>query len=492
MPSYREDVEMVTGTPRVAIVGAGMAGLCMAAKLRRAGFDDFVVHERADEVGGTWRDNTYPGLSCDVPARFYSFSFAPNPAWTRNFAPGPEIQRYFVRSSAELGIRPHIRFRSAVTEAVWDGRRYRLRTADGGTDHADVLIAATGILREPKTPAFPGMETFEGASFHSARWDHSVSLRGKKVAVIGTGSTGVQITSALAGVAAPLKLFQRTAQWILPLPRLPYSAASRAALSSAPKLNRLSYRAYQTIMEQIFGKAAVETGWQRSGVAAVCRSYLRMAIPDRRLREKLTPPDDPMCKRLIMSAAFYPAVRRKDVDLVTAGIERIEGNGIRTTDGRLHEADVIVYATGFDAHAFLRPMELTGEGGRTLDEAWSDGPRGYRTVAVPGFPNFFTLIGPHSPIGNHSLIAIAETQADYVLRWLERMRAGEVSSVVPTAEAGDEFNTALREAMPSTVWTTGCDSWYLGADGVPELWPWTPAVHRGMLAEPVPAHFRVA
>lgn len=483
---------MVTGTPRVAIVGAGMAGLCMAAKLRQAGFDDFVVHERADEVGGTWRDNTYPGLSCDVPARFYSFSFAPNPGWTRNFAPGPEIQRYFVRSSAELGLRPHLRFRSEITGATWDGRRYRLSTSDGGTDHADVLIAATGILREPKTPDFPGMDTFAGASFHSARWDHSVPLRGRKVAVIGTGSTGAQITSALAGVAAPLELFQRTAQWILPLPRLPYSAVSRAALSGAPKLNRLSYQAYQTIMEQIFGKAAVEPGWQRSGVAAVCRSYLRAAIPDRRLRAKLTPPDDPMCKRLIMSAAFYPAMRRKDVHLVTAGIERIEARGIRTTDGRLHEADVIVFATGFDAHAFLRPMELTGEDGGTLDEAWRDGPRGYRTVAVPGFPNFFTLIGPHSPIGNHSLIAIAETQADYVLRWLERMRAGEVSSVVPTAEATAEFNTALREAMPSTVWTTGCDSWYLGADGVPELWPWTPAVHRGMLAEPVPAHFRVA
>ncbi|MBC6445639.1 flavin-containing monooxygenase [Actinokineospora xionganensis] len=482
---------MAAGQPRVAIVGAGMSGLCMAAKLRQAGFDDLVVHESASEVGGTWRDNTYPGLSCDVPARFYSYSFAPHAGWSRNFAPGAEIQRYFVGASADLGLRGHIRFNSEIARAEWDGRRYRLRTSDGHTDHADVLVAATGVLREPRLPDIDGLSSFAGAAFHSARWDHSVTLRGKRIAVIGTGSTGVQLTSALAGVAKPLTLFQRTAQWVLPLPQLPYSPVSRAALRAVPGLNRLSYRSYQHLMELVFGHAAVEPGWQRTAVAEICRSYLRLAIRDAGVRAKLTPPDDPMCKRLIMSASFYPALRRRDVHLVTDSITRVEPGGVRTSDGRLHEVDVIVLATGFDAHAFLRPMELVGENGLTLADAWQSGPRGYRTVAVPGFPNFFTLIGPHSPIGNHSLIAIAETQADYVLGWLERIRSGSVSTVVPTAEATSEFNSALRSAMPSTVWTTGCDSWYLGADGVPELWPWTPAVHRRMLASPVLPHFQV-
>ncbi|WP_020666934.1 flavin-containing monooxygenase [Amycolatopsis nigrescens] len=478
--------------PRVGIIGAGMSGLCMAATLRRAGYRDFVVYEKASEVGGTWRDNTYPGLSCDVPSRFYSYSFAPNADWTRNFASGEEIERYFVRVTDELGLREHIRFDTELASARWDGARYRLRSTDGRTDSVDVLVSATGILREPKLPDIPGLDSFDGAAFHSARWDHSVALKGKRVAVVGTGSTGVQITGALAGVAKPLYLFQRTAQWILPMPRLPYSPVSRAALKLVPGLNKLSYLGYQRIMELIFGHAVIEPGWQRDAVSALCRSYLRTTVRDEELRAKLTPPDEPMCKRLIMSTAFYPAVRRRDVQVVTDKIVAVEPKGVRTADGRVREADVLVLATGFDAHAFLRPMELVGEHGVTLEQAWRDGPRAYRTVAVPGFPNFFTLIGPHSPIGNHSLIAIAETQANYVLRWLDELSAGRVRRVAPTTEATERFNSDLRDSMSGTIWTSGCDSWYLGPDGVPELWPWTPARHRRMLAEPVPTDFELA
>ncbi|GGC56211.1 NAD(P)/FAD-dependent oxidoreductase [Hoyosella rhizosphaerae] len=481
----------MTRSLRIAIVGAGMSGLAMAAKLLRAGFSDVVIYESADEVGGTWRDNTYPGLSCDVPARFYSYSFAPNPNWSANFAPGDEIQAYFVKTTSDLGLRRLIRFGTEIESATWDGHRYHLQTTKGEHDYADVLIAATGVLRKPQIPDIEGIAEFCGDAFHSARWDHSVKLRGKKIAVIGTGSTGAQITSALAGVAAPLMLFQRTAQWILPLPRLPYSPLSRTAMRLVPQLNRSSYHLYRELMERIFGRAAVEPGWQRSAVSAVCRLHLQLAIRNPALRQKLTPPDDPMCKRLIMSASFYPSVARKDVHLITEAIERVEQRGIRTTDGALHECDVIVFATGFDARAYLRPMDIIGEDGRSLSEAWAHGVRGYRTVAVPGFPNFFTLIGPHSPIGNHSLIAIAETQADYIVQWLESMRSGVVSSCAPSQEATDEFNSAIRDVMPSTVWTTGCNSWYIGPDGVPETWPWTPAVHRQMLAAPVRAHFHI-
>jgi cation diffusion facilitator CzcD-associated flavoprotein CzcO len=480
---------LLTNQPRVAVVGAGMSGLCMGAKLREAGIHDFTVYEKADEVGGTWRENTYPGLTCDVPSRFYSYSFAPNPGWTRHFAPGREIQRYFTGAVDLLGLRPHIRFGAEVGGARWEDGRWRLRTRDGQEDVVDVLISATGVLHHPREPDIDGLDSFAGACFHSARWDHSVPLEGRRVAVIGTGSTGVQIVCALSRVAGRLLVFQRTAQWILPTPNLPYSGLSRRLFERFPALNRLSYRYYQAQLEFILGQASTRPGWQRRLIDRLCRLNLRFGVRDPELRRRLTPGYEPMCKRLVMSAGFYPAMQRPNVGLVTEPIERVEPRGIVTRDGRLHEIDVLVLATGFDAHAYMRPMGLVGQSGRTLEEAWEDGPRAYRTVALPGFPNFFMLMGPHSPIGNQSLVAVAETQADYVLRWIEEIRRGRVASAAPTPDATARFNDDMRRAMPGTIWTTGCNSWYLGADGVPELWPWTPARHRAMLREPDRADF---
>jgi cation diffusion facilitator CzcD-associated flavoprotein CzcO len=478
--------------PSVAIVGAGMSGLCMGEALKQAGLEDFTIYEKASEVGGTWRENRYPGLTCDVPSRFYSFSFAPNPGWSSAFSPGAEIQEYFVRTAAERGLRERIRFDAEVSDARWDGERWRLRTAAGEEAVADVVVTATGVLHHPKLPDIPGRETFAGAAFHSARWDEGVDLRGRRVAVIGTGSTGVQITVATAGVAERLLLFQRTPQWILPVPNREYSRADRALMRRVPALNRLTYRVNQVALEAILGPAVTRPSWQRRAIGALCRANLRFGVRDPALREALTPDYEPMCKRLVMSAGFYPAMGRDDVELVTSRIERIVPEGIVTGDGVLHELDAIVFATGFDPHAYMRPMAITGEDGRTLDEAWADGPRAYRTVALPGFPNLFTLMGPHSPVGNHSLIAVAETQAAYVVAWIERMRQAGLATVAPTDEATDAYYDRLRAAFPGTIWVTGCDSWYLDADGVPELWPWTPGRHRRMLAEPEVADFRVA
>jgi cation diffusion facilitator CzcD-associated flavoprotein CzcO len=480
---------LLDSTPRVAIVGAGMSGLCMAAKLRRAGIDTFTIYEKASEVGGTWRENTYPGLTCDVPSRFYSYSFAPNPGWTRHFAPGREIQRYFSRAVDELGLREHIRFDAEVVRARWEEGRWRLWTRDGREDVADVLVSATGVLHHPREPEIEGLDTFAGARFHSARWDHSVPLEGRRIAVIGTGSTGVQIVCALADVAGRLLVFQRTAQWILPVANLPYSGLTRRAFERFPALNRLSYHVYQAALEILLGRAATRPGWQRRLISAICRLNLRFGVRDPDLRRRLTPDYEPMCKRLVMSGEFYPAMQRPNVGLVTTPIDHVEPRGIVTGDGRLHEIDVLVFATGFDAHAYMRPMELVGEGGRTLEEAWADGPVAYRTVALPGFPNFFMMLGPHSPIGNQSLVAVAETQSDYALRWVEEMRAGRVAAAAPTPEATARFNQEMRSAMPSTVWVTGCKSWYLDADGLPEAWPWTPGRHRAMLREPELADF---
>jgi len=477
---------------RVAIIGAGMSGLCMGEALKRAGLEDFTIYEKADEVGGTWRENRYPGLTCDVPSRFYSFSFAPNPEWSSAFSPGSEIQEYFVRTADERGLRSHIRFGAEVTDARWQDGHWRLRMADGESAEADLLVTATGVLHHPKLPEIEGRNTFAGAAFHSARWDETVDLRGKRVAVIGTGSTGVQITGAVAGVADRLLLFQRTPQWIAPVSNVRYSPLSRAVLRRVPALNRLVYRFYQEVLEGLVGQAVTRPGWQRTVISAACRANLRLGVRDGELRARLTPDYPPMCKRLVMSTRFYPAVQRGDVDVITTGIERIEPRGIVTDDGVLHELDVIVYATGFDAHAYMRPMTITGEDGRTLDEAWADGPRAYRTVALPGFPNLFTLMGPHSPIGNHSLIAVAETQAGYIVDWIERMRDDRLSSVVPTDEATDAYYDQLKAAFPGTIWVTGCQSWYLDDAGLPELWPWTPGRHRKMLTGVQRSDFRTS
>ncbi|MCD2188091.1 alpha/beta hydrolase fold domain-containing protein [Actinomycetospora soli] len=477
--------------PRVAVIGAGMSGLCMGAKLRGAGLHDFTIYEKADEVGGTWRDNTYPGLSCDVPSRFYSYSFAPNPGWSHVFPEGAEVQSYFRRSADHLGLRPHVRFGAEVVEASWVDGRWHLRVADGTTDVVDVLVTATGVLHHPSVPDIEGLDSFRGASFHSARWDHSVPLDGRRVGLIGTGSTGTQILSALSTRVDRLTVFQRTAQWVLPIPNPAYSALSRGLLRRVPALSRLSHRTYQRLMEATFGRAVTTPGLVRSAVNAACRLSLRWGIRDAVLREKLTPPDEPMCKRLVMSPSFHRAVQRGAVDVVTDQIKRVVPDGVVTEDGTVHELDVLVLATGFDARAYVRPMAVHGCGGVTLDQQWEDGPSAYRTVAVPEFPNFFMIMGPHSPIGNHSLIAVAEEQAEYVLSWIDTLRREGIAAVSPTERATRDYNRSIREEMPRTVWSTGCASWYLGPDGVPELWPWSPAAHRSMMRTPVPEDFVV-
>ena len=477
-------------TPTVVVVGAGMSGLCMGAKLRRAGIESFTIYEKADRLGGTWRDNTYPGLQCDVPSLLYQFSFDPNPDWSLTFSPGGEICGYLESVADRHGLRSHIRFGAEVVDARFEQGRWRVRTADGEQAEADFLVSASGVLHHPRYPSIAGLDEFEGACFHSARWDHDVELRGKRIGVVGTGSTGVQIVTALAPVAGELALFQRTAQWILPMGNWRQSRPGRALLRRFPALNRLGYRVTQAAFD-LFAVALIRPGWQRSLIARSCRRHLR-SIQDPELRRKLTPDYEPMCKRLVVSDGFYDAMQRPNVALVTEDIERVEAGGVRTVEGALHELDVLVLATGFDAHAYMSPMEVTGPDGLTLSAAWSGGRRAYRTVAVPGFPNFFMLLGPHSPIGNVSLIAVAETQARYVMRWIDLWRREQVSAMAPTSEATERFNEAVREALPGTVWVTGCQSWYLDERGVPELWPWSQQRHRAALREPVLEEFELA
>lgn len=481
---------MTRRSPAVAIVGAGMSGLCIAAVLRRAGITDITILEKSGEVGGTWRDNTYPGLSCDIPSRFYQFTFAPKPDWSKFFSPGGEIAHYFRHLATDLDIRRHIRFGTTVTDARYESGRWRVLTSCGDEITADFLVAATGILREPRLPDIDGLNNFRGPVMHSARWDHSVDLAGKRVAVIGTGSTGVQIVCGLEPLVAELKLFQRSAQWVVPVPNPSYTKLTDAIRRRVPALNAVAYHGYLGVFE-FLATALVRPGWKRRLISALCRANLRtVADPD--LRRRLTPDYEPMCRRLVISAGFYRAMQRPNVSLVDTRIERVEAAGIVTSDGRLHAVDAIVLATGFDAHAFMRPMNIIGQEGMSLDKRWADGPRAHLGVGLPGFPNFFMMMGPHSPVGNYSLTAIAEHQSEHIVRWIRRWQDGCIDAVSPTTAATDVFNAEMHAAMPGTVWASGCTSWYLGKDGVPELWPWTPgAYRRRMRAEPNLSHYQL-
>ncbi len=478
---------MTRRDPAVAIVGAGMSGLCAAIALLRSGINDVTLYEKADEVGGTWRDNTYPGLTCDVPSRVYQYTFARNPNWTHLFSPGCEIQSYFRGIADQFALRDRIRFNTEIVSARFEDGRWVLRTDAGAESRVDFLISATGALHHPRTPPIAGLDDFGGDAFHSARWDHSVPLAGRRIAVIGNGSTGVQLICGLAGAAGRLLLFQRTAQWIVRMPNPQYSRFAGITYQRIPWLDRFAYRAYSVFFETFAG-GLTKPGLRRKMMGALCRASLRQ-VRDPELRRALSPQYQPMCKRLVISGGFYRAIQRDDVELVTAGIDHIERRGIVTDDGLLHEVDVIVLATGFDTHAFFRPMQLTGRDGISADDVWRDGPRAYQTVAMPGFPNFFMMLGPHSPVGNYALTAVAESQADHILRWIQRWRRGEFDTVEPTSSATERFNAKLRAAMPDTVWTTGCDSWYLNKDGVPEVWPFTPAKHRAMLAKSDPGQY---
>ncbi|MDT5140064.1 MAG: hypothetical protein QOD58_4326 [Mycobacterium sp.] len=390
----------------------------------------------------------------------------------------------------ERGILSHIRFDTTVTAARYDEGKWHL--AIGADEETfDVLVTATGVLRIPRYPDIAGLETFGGPAFHSSRWDHSVSLPDKRIGLIGTGSTGVQITAELGGKVRELKVFQRTAQWVYPMPNGKYSALTKALLTRWPALNVLPFRFWGLFFKRVSGAAPVRPGWQRRVVQAECRWNLRLSVRDPQLRAKLTPKDQPMCKRQVMAGHFYRSVQQPGVEVITEGIDHFEPRGIVTVDGTLHELDLLVYATGFDARAYVRPIEVIGEGGLTLDEAWADGPKAYRSIAVPGFPNLFMMIGPHSPIGNQSLVPIAEDQANYVMWWIEQLRDGRLLAAAPTEAATKQYNEDMKAAMPQTIWVTGCSSWYIGKDGLPELFPWTPDTHHELLRQPELADFDV-
>ncbi|HEV3367781.1 MAG TPA: NAD(P)/FAD-dependent oxidoreductase [Acidimicrobiales bacterium] len=477
---------------RCAVIGAGMAGILSAIKLAEAGISDVTVYEKADRVGGTWRENTYPGLSCDVPSHLYSYSFALTPEWSRRFAPGPEIRAYFERIARENGVVQRVRFGEQVERCVFSEGGWDLTTSSGHRDRVDVVIAATGVLHHPKYPVIEGLDAFKGAMFHSARWDDSVPLDGARVGIIGTGSTAVQMVSALVDRVARLSLFQRTAQWIMPQENPAYSDEERTELGEHPDLLSEGRQSLSDLFD-LFSNAVVDSeSAEIKMIERACLANLEDSVHDPDLRERLRPTYRAACKRLILSPDFYDAIQSPNADLVTEGIERIEPGGVRTTDGRLHELDVLVLATGFKADAFMRPMSVVGRKGITLDEAWSPRPAAYLSISMPEFPNFFMVNGPNGPVGNFSLIEVAELQVRYILQLVERIRAGDCRQVSATHEALAEFERAREQAAQHTVWVTGCRSWYLDDRGIPAVWPWSFVRFRQAMVAPDPAAFEFA
>lgn len=476
---------MSQAAPRFVIVGAGMSGILAAIRLQEAGLDDFAIYEKADRLGGTWRENTYPGIACDVPSHLYCYSFAPNPEWTHRFSPGAEIQAYFEDVARRFGVERRIRFGTEITRLAFEDGRWRIEAKDGLRDDADFVIAATGVLHHPNLPAIEGLERFAGACFHSARWDHGVRLDGRRVGVVGTGSTAVQITSALVPRVAKFSLFQRTAQWIAPSENPAYTEEERAAFRAHPEKMTELREIFSRLFADNFSNAVVDADSpQMRMIAETCLANLEKSVHDPVLREKLRPSYRAACKRLIVSEDFYQAIQRPNAELVTEGIERVEERGVRTRDGRLHELDVLVLATGFRADRFLRPIHVFGANGASLDEVWAERPTAYLSVAIPGFPNLFLLNGPNGPVGNFSLIEVAELQMAYVLQLVEPVRSGRCRSVAASREASDRFDRERVEAAKHTVWSTGCRSWYLDDRGIPAAWPWTFDRFREEMAAP--------
>jgi len=472
-------------TPRIAIIGAGVSGIAAVVKLERAGYTDVTVFEKSDRVGGTWRDNTYPGLSCDIPSRWYSFSFALKADWTHRYSYGADIQAYLERVAQDFGVVKKVRFNTGVTDLRYEKPLWHLTTQHGLAEQYDIVISATGILHNPMVPDIAGLKDFAGKAFHSARWDHDTTLEGKRVGVIGTGSTASQIVGAIAKVVPELKVFQRTPQWMAPLPQKKYSPHWNAFLARFPFLQRWAYHFYFQGLLRTFGSATVGNKQMQGAIARMCKKHLRDNVPDPELRAKLTPHYKAACKRLVICSEFYPAISRPNAHLITESIEQIESTGVRTADGALHELDVLVLATGFDPTAFILPTKVTGENGVDLETFWDGSPRAHRALGVPGFPNFWMIEGPTGPVGNLSLITVSEQQVDYVISMLDQMKASGATSVSPKLSAFAQYNDDMANAIQDTIWVTGgCDSWYFDKSGTPNLYPWNPARYLKDLRQP--------
>jgi cation diffusion facilitator CzcD-associated flavoprotein CzcO len=459
-------------SPSVAVVGGGFGGVGAAVLLGQAGYHDVTVFERGERVGGVWHYNTYPGLACDVPSHLYEFSFAPNPRWSRRYAPGPEIQAYVEDVARRFRVIDRIRLNTEVQRATFDESRGRwMLETSRGPHEADVLVTACGILSTPRLPHIPGLDRFAGPAFHTARWRHDVDLNGRRVAVVGTGCSAIQVVPSIQPQVAHLDVYQRSPGWTLPKMDFVYSERAKRLFERVPALQRLDRLVVFAFME-LATAGMTRHRWLLPAFRAIAKRQIRRQISDPELRRKVTPSDELGCKRIMLTDDWYPALDQPNVELVTERITEVTGSGVRTADGVERPADVLVLGTGFDSHAFVAPMEVVGRGGQTLAEAWNGVPRAYLGMSVPGFPNMFLLYGPNTNGGAGSVLYTLEAAIAHVveaLRALERARANTIELRDTAAEA---FDRELRAALSRTVWQSGCTSWYVDERrNNPVQWP---------------------
>jgi len=473
----------------VAVLGAGMSGLCMGVTLKRAGIEDFVLLEQSAGLGGTWWDNRYPGAHVDVPAPLYAFSFAPNPNWRRRFAAAPEIQAYMEQVAREHGLLPHLRLRTRLVRAQFDEDqgRWALELSDGSRLRARFLVCSTGPLSQARWPDIEGLADFAGVRLHSARWDASVPLAGRRIGVIGTGSTASQLVPPLAEQAARLHVFQRTANWVLPRIDRPYFAVDRL-LARLPPVAALTRAFWYHVLE--WGRRGFEDGTlARRGMLRAAALHLSRQVKDPALRAKLRPPYPLGCKRIIYSNDFYPALTQPHVELVTDPIRRITPAGIVTADGVERALDVLVCATGFDTTHLLSSVEVRGPEGVTLAQAWRDGPQAYHGLTVAGFPNLFLMLGPNTGTGHTSTLLYIEPQARYAVACMQAVRSRGLRQLALKADVMQAHNESLQARLAGSVWTH-CRSWYRTDSGrITALWPGFTREYVQAIERPDPADY---
>ncbi|SPM32530.1 Predicted flavoprotein CzcO associated with the cation diffusion facilitator CzcD [Mycobacterium rhizamassiliense] len=464
---------MTSIRPRVLVIGAGFGGLAAAYELSRDGLADVTVLEKADDVGGVWRENTYPGAACDVPSNLYSYSFARKTNWGRRYAEQPDILGYIRDTADRYGLRDLVRTGVEVTSARYDegSATWRVTTSEGQTIEADILVPAVGQLSRPALPAIPGLDTFAGPSFHSAQWRHDVDLTGKRVAVLGTGASSIQFVPRIRQLAKRVSVFQRSAPYIIPKLDRGYTVAHHAAFRRVPRFGAAMRWLIWEISE-FFGLALTRVAPLAWLIGLLASANLKWHIKDPVLRAKVTPDYRIGCKRVLFSSDWYPALARDNVDVETDTITEVTPTGVRTADGKLHEVDVIIYGTGFKATEFLAPMTITGRDGRDLHAEWGQGARAHLGMAVPGFPNMFLIYGPNTNLGSSSIILMMEQQARYIRQITEELARGGGSRAFEVWRAVEQaYDDGVQSRLDSGVWTT-CDSWYRTATGrVTTNWP---------------------
>jgi cation diffusion facilitator CzcD-associated flavoprotein CzcO len=454
------------GSRRIVILGAGISGICTGIALRKAGITSFTIYEKSDKLGGTWLDNSYPGAACDVPSPLYSFSFEPNPDWSRMFSPQPEIRQYLEHCAEKYDVKRHIRFSVEMARATYDEATstWRLRTTSGEEIVADVVVSGTGQLNRPHVPDFPGAGEFEGTQFHSARWNHGHDLAGEHVVVVGNGASAIQFIPEIAKQAEKVTILQRSANWIVPRMDRAFTDKAKENFKRFPFLLRaLRWLVYAQLEMRFF--AFRRDSWLSRRMEKACRDYLAEHVKDPTLREILTPDYPVGCKRILVSDDYYQALCRPNVEVVTSPLERIGRDSVRTRDGRAHRADTLIFATGFETTSFLAPMQIEGVGGRKLEEEWREGAEAYLGLAVAGFPNLFLLYGPNTNLGHNSIIFMIECQVNYVVRCIRELFARDLPRLDVSPEAQRRYNEQLQRELGRTAWAAGCSSWYKTASG---------------------------